>query len=248
MEAVEKRRVAEKKYFSPRATSGCGGMTMRKSWSRLTGAELAERIAANSAMLQEVVTTEKGLPQNLEAERSVLGADPARPHRSVLTSSRSSRQDDFFPDTHRRIYASMLELSQRIAEIDVLTLREELDRKGAVEKVGGAAYLTSLLDGVPDVGNVEHYARIVKEKSTLRRLIRAGQKIVREGLAGERDAEALLSEATGRDLRHRRGLRPGRLRRDRPHRQAQPRHHRGRPRPRRACCRGWPRGSRSSTG
>src|SRR5262249_58744624 len=83
------------------------------------------------------------------------------------------------------------------AEIDILTLKEELGRTGSVEKAGGASYLTSLLDGVPDVGNVEHYARIVKEKSTLRRLIRAGQRIVREGIAGERDAEALLGEATG---------------------------------------------------
>ena len=91
----------------------------------------------------------------------------------------------------------MMELSERSAEIDVLTLKEELDRNGAVEKIGGAAYLTSLLDGVPDVGNVEHYARIVKEKSTLRRLIRAGQRIVRDGLAGTKDAEALLGEATG---------------------------------------------------
>jgi replicative DNA helicase len=146
-------------------------------------------------MLEEL-TLEKKLPQNLEAERSVLGAillDPASMSFVVPILTR----DDFFPDTHRRIYGAMLELSERSAEIDVLTLKEELDHTGAVEKVGGSAYLTSLLDGVPDVGNVEHYARIVKEKSTLRRLIRAGQRIVRDGVTGERDAEALLSEATG---------------------------------------------------
>jgi replicative DNA helicase len=146
-------------------------------------------------MLQES-TAERTLPQNLEAERSVLGGillDPA----SIYLVVPILEQEDFFPDTHRRIYGAMLDLSNRATEIDVLTLKEELDRKGAMEKVGGAAYLTSLLDGVPDVGNVEEYARIVKEKSTLRRLIRAGQRITRDGLAGERDAEALLSEATG---------------------------------------------------
>ena len=146
------------------------------------------RLPGNSPMLEEV-SAEKSLPQNLEAERSVLGAillDPAALSFVVPVIS----QDDFFPDTHRRIYGAMLELSQRSAEIDILTLKEELDRSGAIEKAGGAAYLTALLDGVPDVGNVEHYARIVKEKSTLRRLIRAGQKIVREGISGERDAEA----------------------------------------------------------
>jgi len=76
-------------------------------------------------------------------------------------------------------------------------LKEELDRTGAVEKAGGASYLTSLIDAVPDVANVEHYARIVKEKSTLRRLIRAGQKIVRDGVSQEKSAEELLGSATG---------------------------------------------------
>jgi replicative DNA helicase len=168
---------------------------MRKSERPLTVVPRAMRIATTSPMLDDTVA-EKNLPQNLEAERSVLGA--------VLLDSASLsfvvpvlQPDDFFPDTHRRIYEAMLELYQRSATIDLLTLREELDRGGATERVGGASYLAALLDGVPDVGNVEHYARIVKEKATLRRLIRAGQNLVRHGLAGERDAEALLGEATG---------------------------------------------------
>ena len=109
-------------------------------------------------MLEEI-TLEKGLPQNLEAERSVLGG-------ILLDSTALSlvvpilRQEDFFPDTHRRIFRAMLELYERSAEIDTLTLKEELDRSGGVEKSGGAAYLASLVDAVPDVGNVEHYARI----------------------------------------------------------------------------------------
>jgi len=154
-----------------------------------------ETLGATSAMLDEL-TAEKTLPQNLEAERSVLGAillDPA----SVSLVVPIVKPDDFFPDAHRRIFGAMMELSERSAEIDVLTLKEELDRNGAVEKIGGASYLTSLLDHVPDVGNVEHYARIVKEKSTLRRLIRTGQRIMRDGLAGTKDAEVLLGEATG---------------------------------------------------
>ncbi|MFN2385578.1 MAG: replicative DNA helicase [Thermoanaerobaculia bacterium] len=146
-------------------------------------------------MLQEV-TADKGLPQNMEAERSVLGAillDPA----SLTFAVPILREEDFFPDTHRRIYRAMLDLFQRSSEIDVLTVREELDRTGAVEKVGGAAYLSALLDAVPDVANVEHYARIVKEKSTLRRLIQAGQRMVREGISQEKTAEQLLGDSTG---------------------------------------------------
>src|SRR5262249_62251754 len=88
-------------------------------------------------------------------------------------------------------------LSERSAELGCLTLKEELGRSGGVEKAGGAAYLASLVDAVPDVANVEHYARIVKEKSTLRRLIQAGQRLVRQGLAQEQGAEDLLGAATG---------------------------------------------------
>ncbi|MBC8647092.1 MAG: replicative DNA helicase [Thermoanaerobaculia bacterium] len=146
-------------------------------------------------MLQEV-TADKGLPQNMEAERSVLGAillDPA----SLTFAVPILREEDFFPDTHRRIYRAMLDLFQRSSEIDVLTVKEELDRVGAVEKVGGAAYLSALLDAVPDVANVETYARIVKEKSTLRRLIQAGQRMVREGISQEKTAEQLLGDSTG---------------------------------------------------
>jgi replicative DNA helicase len=146
-------------------------------------------------MLEDAVA-ERTLPQNLEAERSVLGAvllDPA----SLSMVVPILQEEDFLPDTHRRIYRSMLELFLRSSEIDALTLKEELDRTGSVEKAGGASYISSLLDAVPDVANVEHYARIVKEKSTLRRLIRAGQRMVREGLSQEKNAEVLLGEATG---------------------------------------------------
>src|SRR5262249_11104204 len=140
--------------------------------------------------------TEKGLPQNLEAERSVLGAILLDPNALSLVVPILD-QEDFFLDTHRRIYRAMLELFQRSAEIDILTLKEEFARTGSVEKAGGAAYLSALLDAVPDVSNVEHYARIVKEKSTLRRLIQAGQRMIREGLSQEKTAEALLGDATG---------------------------------------------------
>ncbi|HTO87993.1 MAG TPA: replicative DNA helicase [Thermoanaerobaculia bacterium] len=146
-------------------------------------------------MLEELAL-ERGLPQNLEAERSVLG--------SILLDSASLsfvvpvlQQEDFFPDTHRRIYGAMLELFERSSEIDTLTLKEELDRTGGAEKAGGAAYLAALVDAVPDVSNVEHYARIVKEKATLRRLIQAGQRLVRQGLSQEQSAEDLLGSATG---------------------------------------------------
>src|ERR1700730_10759979 len=152
-----------KEIFSFAHADGIAERRMRKSWTRLTGVEGGHRIAPLLPMLDEI-TAERVLPQNLEAERSVLGAillDSA----SIYLVSPLLDADDFFPDTHRRIYSAMLELSQRSAEVDVLTLKEELDRTGSIEKAGGTAYLSALLDGVPDVGNVEQYARIVKEKA-----------------------------------------------------------------------------------
>ena len=161
----------------------------------MTALVAGKRIPIHPLML-ETVTTDKGLPQNLDAERSVLGAillDPS----SLSFVVPILGENDFFPDTHRRIFRAMMELFQRSAEIDILTLKEELDRAGTVDQAGGTSYLSALLDGVPEVANVEHYARIVKEKSTLRRLIRVGQQMVREGLAQEKNAEELLGESTG---------------------------------------------------
>ena len=161
----------------------------------MTALFAGKRIPIHPLML-ETVTTDKGLPQNLDAERSVLGAillDPS----SLSFVVPILGENDFFPDTHRRIFRAMMELFQRSAEIDILTLKEELDRAGTVDQAGGTSYLSALLDGVPEVANVEHYARIVKEKSTLRRLIRVGQQMVREGLAQEKNAEELLGESTG---------------------------------------------------
>jgi replicative DNA helicase len=144
-------------------------------------------------MLEETVT-EKGLPQNAEAERAVLGSillDPS----TISMVVPILQQEDFYSDKHQRIYRGMLELFDRSAEIDLLTLKDEINT-GQAETVD-AAYLSWLLDGVPDIGNVEHYSRIVKEKATLRRLIRAGQRIVRDGLTQEKTAQELLGQVTG---------------------------------------------------
>lgn len=144
-------------------------------------------------MIQETVS-EKALPRSLEAEQAVLGS-------LLLDSAAMSmvlpilREEDFYSDDHRRIYRAMLDLFLRSGEVDVLTIKEELDT--ATDQRISAAYLASLLDAVPETANVEHYARIVKEKSTLRRLIFAGRHAIQEGMAGEKSAEQVLGEITG---------------------------------------------------
>jgi replicative DNA helicase len=134
------------------------------------------------------------LPQNVDAERAVLGA-VLIDNLVLATVAPILKEVDFFLDTHRRIYRAIGELAERSSAIDLVTVREELDRGGAIERAGGPAYLASLIDGIPDLLNVEHYARIVKEKSTLRRLITLGQKLTRDGSTPDRTPDDVLGSA-----------------------------------------------------
>ena len=102
---------------------------------------------------------------------------------------------DFFRDAHRRIFDRMIALSERGDAIDFVTLKEELSRAGELDEVGGPAYIASLADGVPRSANVEYYAKIVKEKSTLRSLIHSANKILAEAYEGEEEPDLLLDEA-----------------------------------------------------
>src|SRR6266446_4757666 len=114
------------------------------------------------SMPETLATAERTLPHNLDAERSVLGAilvdnDAFNLAAQVLDSG------DFFRDAHRRIFERMIALNERHDAIDFITLKEELQRGGDLDAVGGPAYVASLADSVPRATNVEYYAKIVKE-------------------------------------------------------------------------------------
>jgi replicative DNA helicase len=144
--------------------------------------------------MADVVVAQRTLPHNLEAERSVLGAillhNDAFNHAAEVIDS-----DDFFRDAHRRIFGKMVRLAERGDAIDLVTLKEELGRSGEIEEVGGPAYIAALVDGVPRSTNVEHYARIIKEKATLRHLISAANRIVATAYDADEDAEVILDQA-----------------------------------------------------
>src|SRR5213595_2603936 len=144
--------------------------------------------------MPEATLAERTLPHNLEAERSVLGAillhnDAFNLAAEVIDSH------DFFRDAHRRIFDKMIKLSERNDAIDLVTLKEELTRSADLEEVGGPAYIAALIDGVPRSMNVEHYARIIKEKATLRNLIFASNKILATAYDAEEDADVILDQA-----------------------------------------------------
>ena len=134
------------------------------------------------------------LPHNLEAERSVLGAilidnDTYNVAAAMLDAKA------FFRDAHRRVFERMADLSERSQPIDLVTLKEELERAGELDEVGGPAYIASLVDGVPRSTNVEYYAQIVKEKATLRSLIFSANKIVSTAYEADQEADLILDEA-----------------------------------------------------
>ncbi len=144
---------------------------------------------------------EKAFPHNLEAERVLLGSillDNGALHVALTAMSK----DDFFAEAHRMTFETMLTLSEKNRTIDLVTLAEELSKEGLLEKVGGAAYLASLLDGVP-AGNysiVSEYSRIIREKSLVRRLITASNNVISRCLEGADDPETLIDQAQSQIL------------------------------------------------
>jgi replicative DNA helicase len=138
--------------------------------------------------------SDRTLPHNLDAEKSVLGA--------ILINNTVFNQaaevidsHDFFRDAHRRLFDKMIALTDRSEPVDLVTLTDELSRSGELDEVGGPAYISSLTDGVPRSTNVEYYAKIVKQKSTLRQLIQSANAILHESYEDERDPDELLDEA-----------------------------------------------------
>jgi replicative DNA helicase len=145
-------------------------------------------------MAEAVATAERTLPHNLDAERSVLGAILVQNDAFNLAVQVIDARD-FYRDAHRRVFEKMVALNERGSPIDFVTLKEELSRSSELDHVGGPAYIASLSDGVPRATNVEYYARIVKEKSTLRQLITAASKILTNAYEAEQESDLILDDA-----------------------------------------------------
>ena len=138
--------------------------------------------------------TERSLPHNLEAERCVLGAILIH-NEAFNVAAELIDSHDFFRVAHRLVFDKMVGLNERGHVIDLVTIKDELGRSGHLDEVGGAAYVAGLADGVPRSTHVEHYARIVKEKATLRNLIHSASKILSTAYEAEQDAGTVLDQA-----------------------------------------------------
>jgi replicative DNA helicase len=137
------------------------------------------------------ITLDKTVPHSIDAERSVLGSILIE-NSAINRAQEILKEQDFYREPHRKIFKVMSDLSEKSSAIDPVTVKEALSRSGDLEAIGGPAYLASLLDGVPQSANIEHYARIVKEKAILRDLIEAGSRIISTAYEASQDTEEIL--------------------------------------------------------
>jgi replicative DNA helicase len=138
---------------------------------------------------------QKPLPHSEESERAVLAAILLDPSRHLPTTSGRLRPNDFYLERHQRLYEAMLELQDEKVEIDIRTVQAHLEQRKLLQEVGGLAYIATLEVDLPDLGRVEHYVEIVKERSVRRRLIDVCRDITRDCLDGGVDAQAALDRA-----------------------------------------------------
>lgn len=142
----------------------------------------------------DAMLLKKTPPQSIEAEKTALGGILLNNKNLNVVLSIIS-PEDFYKDSNRKIIDKIISLVDKGKPVDVVTLSEELQKEGTLDELGGASYVSSLMDGVPKSLNVEFYAQIIKEKSLLRQLILSSAKIISSSYEQREDADQLLDEA-----------------------------------------------------
>jgi hypothetical protein len=132
-------------------------------------------------------------PQNIDAERSILGA-VLLDNSALAVAAKNVCSADFFHTHHQLIFRHMLRLADAGSPIDLLTLSESLHKEHTIETAGGDPYLASLADGMPRVSNVEHYAKIVKEKERLRAIIRTTHDLQQQAWTKDGNAAQIYAD------------------------------------------------------
>lgn len=133
-------------------------------------------------------------PQSIEAEESILSAILID-NSTLFDIVEILSPDDFYRSAHRKIYAAVTALFSRSDPVDLVTLANRLQESGELEEVGGATYLARLVDTVPLAVNPVHYARIIRDKATLRRLIEKGNDIVKRCFESRGAVEEIVDYA-----------------------------------------------------
>jgi len=137
---------------------------------------------------------ERPLPHSADAERAILGA-VILDNNLVNQAIELLRPDDFYGRAHQLVFRAMIALSERGSEINPILLGEELRREGWLEQTGGVAFISELTYGLPHFTNLAHYAKVVRDKSLLRQLVRVANKVTSEALEEEDEANIILDHA-----------------------------------------------------
>lgn len=133
-------------------------------------------------------------PNDLQAEKSVLGAvliDPSAVH----LVAEFLRSDDFYSPEHQSIYSAVIALYEKQQPIDLITLKNQLQKDGTLKKIGGPSFLSDLINVVPTSAYVEHYGRIVKDHNVKRKLISMSSRLVEKAFDERGDIKTLLDHA-----------------------------------------------------
>ena len=133
-------------------------------------------------------------PHDLEAEQAIIGS-MLTDRDAVISSIEVLKEEDFYREDNRAIYAAILNLYNRSEPIDIITVKAELESMGKFEQVGGLEYLAELPEKVPTTANAEKYIKIVEEKSILRRLIKTANEIIELGYSPTEDVEDIMEGA-----------------------------------------------------
>lgn len=136
-------------------------------------------------------------PYSLEAEQTVIGS-MLMSREAVYTATEYVSEDDFYTPEQRTAFAAIYTLFRENRPIDLITVQDQLNKMGKLEEVGGIEYLTNISLNVPTSAHVKEYARIVQEKSVLRRLIRSANDIAADSFEGKEKLEEILNKAEER--------------------------------------------------
>ena len=147
--------------------------------------------------MADELTRGRTLPHNLDAEQSVLGAI-LLDNTAINPAGETLTPEDFYGEAHRVVFEAMVALSEDDSPIDAVTVAERLERSGQLERAGGLGYLSTLMDGLPRALNVADYARIVKDKSSLRNLISSANTIITSAISGDEPTDDIIDQAERR--------------------------------------------------
>lgn len=141
-----------------------------------------------SEMLQRIP------PNSVEAEQSVLGA-MLLDKEAISAATELISGEDFYREAHKEIFEAIVEIYDKGEPVDLITLTEKLKTRNTLEAVGGITFLTNLMDAVPTTHNVKYYAKIIEDKSLLRRLIKSSNEIIAKSYQASEEIGEIIDDA-----------------------------------------------------